>query len=213
MIPFLGIAAPAAPVFTFGRWTGMTFLMERSTKAADDARNELSALFPRIAAGDRQAFARLYERTSAKLYGVAIRILRSEPDAEEVLQDVFATIWRNAGRFSPERSSPITWLAVLVRNRAIDRLRGRRSTAPIEAAGDPASEDLSALELLERADDRRRLGDCLDRLEETPRRAIRSAFLDGDSHSQVAAAENVPLGTMKSRIRRALIALRECLES
>jgi RNA polymerase sigma factor (sigma-70 family) len=187
--------------------------MDRSGLVSDEARRELAALFPAIASGDRHAFARLYERTSAKLYGVALRILQSETEAEEVLQDVYVSVWRNAGRFQVERASPITWLAVLARNRAIDRVRGRKPLpAPLEEAGDPISTDLDALQLLEQAGDRQRLDGCLEQLAESPRRAIVSAFLDGYTHSEIAANEGLPLGTMKSRIRRALVALRMCLE-
>ena len=211
--PCLKMPALAAPAFPFQALLCMVPAMDRTT-ANDDARRELAALFPAIAAGDRTAFARLYERTSAKLYGIALRILNSESEAEEVLQDVYVSVWRNAGRFQAERASPITWLAVLARNRAIDRIRGRKpAAAPLDEAGDPASSDLNALELLERADDRKRLGGCLDQLDESPRRAILSAFLDGATHSEVAAREQVPLGTMKSRIRRGLMALKACLES
>ena len=206
--------APAAPAFPFQPALAMVLAMDRTASASDEARRELAALFPAIASGDRQAFARLYERTSAKLYGVALRILNSETEAEEVLQDVYVSVWRNAGRFQVERASPITWLAVLARNRSIDRLRGRKpAAASLDEAGDPASTDLNALELLEKADDRKRLDGCLDQLDQAPRQAILSAFLDGATHSQIAARDKVPLGTMKSRIRRALIALRTCLES
>lgn len=211
--PELKSPAPAAPAFPFVLPFAMSWNMDRPGSASDEARRELAALFPAIASGDRHALARLYERTSAKLYGVALRILHSETEAEEVLQDVYLSVWRNAGRFQVERASPITWLAVLARNRAIDRIRGRKpQSAPLEEAGDPASRDPDALELLEQAVDRERLDGCLDQLDEAPRRAIVSAFLDGFTHSEIAANENVPLGTMKSRIRRALIALRMCLE-
>lgn len=213
IFPHMKRPAPAAPAFSFAAPFAMTRMMDRPGQASDDARRELAALFPAIASGDRGAFARLYERTSAKLYGIALRILGSETEAEEVLQDVYVSVWRNAGRFQPDRASPITWLAILARNRAIDRIRGRKpQAASLDEAGDPPSDDLDALQLLEQADDRKRLDRCLDQLDETPRRAIVDAFLDGASHSQIAAREAVPLGTMKSRIRRALIALRMCLE-
>jgi RNA polymerase sigma factor (sigma-70 family) len=205
--------APAAPAFPFRMPLCMVSAMDRNTASGDDARREVAALFPAIAAGDRRAFATLYERTSAKLYGVALRILQSESEAEEVLQDVFVSVWRNAGRFEAGRASPITWLAVLARNRAIDRIRGRKPLpAPLEEAGDPVSTDLDALQLLEQAGDRQRLDGCLEQLDESPRRAIVSAFLDGYTHREIATKEGVPLGTMKSRIRRALVALRMCLE-
>lgn len=206
--------APAAPAFLLAAPLCMTQAMDRLRPASDDARRELAALFPAIASGDRRAFARLYERTSAKLYGIALRLLQSETEAEEVLQDVYVSVWRKAGQFSIERASPITWLAVITRNRAIDRLRRRNPpAASLEEAGDPASTDLDALDLLEKADDRKRLEGCLGQLEEAPRRAILAAFLDGATHSQIAAREQVPLGTMKSRIRRALAALKMCLLS
>lgn len=192
----------------------MTLTMTLTRQASDDARRELAALLPAIASGDRRAFASLYQRTSAKLYGVVLRILNSESEAQEVLQDVYVSVWRNAGCFQVGRASPITWLAVLARNRAIDRIRGRKpAAAPLEEAGDPASDELSALELLERADERARLDHCLGQLDEMPRRAIVAAYLDGVSHSQLAEREAVPLGTLKSRIRRALLALRACLET
>ena len=213
MVPGMKAPAPAAIAFPFPAPLCMVPAMDRNI-ASDDARRELAALFPAIAAGDRRAFARLYERTSAKLYGVALRVLKSESEAEEVLQDVYVSVWRNAARFRAERASPITWLAVLARNRAIDRLRGRKPpAAPLDDAGDPPSDDLDALQLLEQADDRRRLDGCLGQLDEVPRRAVLAAFLDGATHSEIAAREEVPLGTLKSRIRRALIALRTCLES
>ena len=212
--PDLESPAPAALAFPFAAPFGMTRIMDRPGQASDEARRELAALFPAIASGDRRAFARLYERTSAKLYGVALRILKSESEAEEVLQDVYVSVWRNAGRFQIERASPITWLAVLARNRSIDRIRGRKpAAASLDEAGDPASSDLDALQILEQADDRKRLDGCLDQLDQAPRQAILSAFLDGATHSQIATREDVPLGTMKSRIRRALITLRMCLES
>lgn len=213
-IPVLKLHAPAARAFLFATPFGMVAAMDRDRAASEDARRELAALFPAIASGDRQAFSRLYERTSAKLYGIALRILQNESEAEEVLQDVYVSVWRNAGRFEPGRASPITWLAVLARNRAIDRIRGRKpAAASLEEAGDPASSDLDALEILEQADDRKQLHGCLEQLDESPRRAVVSAFLDGSTHSEIAVREDVPLGTMKSRIRRALIALRSCLES
>jgi RNA polymerase sigma-70 factor, ECF subfamily len=193
---------------------GKTLPMNPRLPPKDNARQELAALFPAIAGGDHNALARLYQRTSAKLFGVVIRILGNETEAEEVLQDVYVSVWRNAARFEVKRASPITWLAVIARNRAIDRLRARRlATAPLEEAGDPASDDMSALELLEQAADRERLADCLGKLGGPPRRAVEAAFLDGATYSQLAEREKVPLGTMKSRIRRALLTLKECLEA
>jgi RNA polymerase sigma-70 factor (ECF subfamily) len=180
---------------------------------APSATHELTPLLRAIASGDRMSLSALYERTSAKLYGIVLRLLRSEADAEEVLQEVFVSVWRNAGRFDEGRASPITWLCTLARNRAIDRLRRRHlDTAPIEQAHDIALDEPSALDQLEATQEAARLRGCLDELEERSRAMIEAAFLDGATYSQLADREGVPLGTMKSWIRRGLQRLKGCLE-
>jgi RNA polymerase sigma-70 factor, ECF subfamily len=199
----------AGPVFQFRPPLGMTIFMNRAPSAV----HELTPLLRAIASGDRSALSALYQRTSAKLYGIILRLLRSEGDAEEVLQEVFLTIWRNAGRFDEKRASPITWLGILARNRAIDRLRrARLDTAPIEAAFDIALDEPSALDRLEAAQNAGRLRNCLEELEGRPRAMIEAAFLDGMTYSELAEREGVPLGTMKSWIRRGLQRLKGCLE-
>lgn len=183
-----------------------------SAVQAPNAR-ELVPLMEAVAAGDRSALADLYNRTSAKLYGICIRLLGSEPEAEEVLQDVYLTVWNKAGRFDGRKASPITWLAVLARNKSIDRLRRKSApTTNLDGAGDLVDDAPSALEVLEQDEDRKRLRECLEELDEQQRSSIRSAFLDGASYPQLAEREQVPLGTMKSWIRRGLIRLRGCLE-
>lgn len=174
---------------------------------------ELVPLLHSVAAGDRDALSTLYERTSAKMFGICSRLLDNRGEAEEVLQDVYLTVWRNAGRFDSAKASPITWLAVLTRNRAIDRLRVRRvATAPLDHAAEIADERDSAFDLLEREQEVERLTQCLDELEERQRTMIRAAFLDGATYPQLAERESVPLGTMKSWIRRGLMRLKGCLE-
>lgn len=178
-----------------------------------NASRELNPLLRSVATGDRRALTDLYDRTSAKLFGICVRLLGSEAEAEEVLQDIYLTVWKKADRFDPVKASPITWLAVLARNKAIDRLRLRRlGTDPIEAAGEVADERPSALEVLETAEDRERLDACLDELDERQRSMIRCAFLDGASYPELAEREGVALGTMKSWIRRGLLRLRGCLQ-
>ena len=177
------------------------------------ASRELVPLLSGIAAGDRSALATLYQRTSAKLYGICTRILPSEDDAQEVLQDVFLTVWRKADRYDENRASPITWLAVMARNKAIDRLRARSlATAGLDAVADLADDRPSALEVIEQGEDRARLARCLDQLDSNQGAMIRAAFLDGATYAELAARETVPLGTMKSWIRRGLMRLRSCLE-
>ncbi|MBA2919119.1 sigma-70 family RNA polymerase sigma factor [Sphingomonas sp. MAH-20] len=179
----------------------------------DAARERLVAAIAAVAAGDRRAFHELYQRSSAKLYGVCCRILGEGQDAEDALQEAYANVWRRADRFDASRASPITWLAAIARNAAIDRLRARgsRSAAPIEEAFDIADAAPLADTLMEQASDARRLHGCLGELGGGEAALIRTAFLEGASYPELAARAGEPLGTIKSRIRRALIKLRECL--
>jgi RNA polymerase sigma-70 factor (ECF subfamily) len=153
--------------------------------------------------------------TSAKLFGVCLRILNNRSEAEDVLQDVYVTVWRKAAGFDPGLASPITWLVTIARNRAIDRLRAStmaRRTEPIEAADAVSDPAPSAGERLELAQRYQRLAGCLDELEGRQSAAIRAAFLDGTTYEELATRMGVPLGTMKSWIRRGLLKLRACLE-
>lgn len=173
----------------------------------------LNPLMRSVASGNRGALAELYNHTSAKLFGICLRVLGSEAEAEEVLQEVYLTVWNKAGRFDAGKVSPITWLAVLARNKAIDRLRIRRlATDPIESASEVRDDNPSALEVLESAQEQQRLAGCLDELDDQQRAMIRSAFLDGATYPELAEREGVPLGTMKSWIRRGLLRLRGCLQ-
>jgi RNA polymerase sigma-70 factor (ECF subfamily) len=177
------------------------------------ASDELAALIGAVAAGDRPAFRTVYERTSAKLYGICVRLLGSEAEAQDVLQEAYVTVWRSAARFDSTKASAITWLSVIARNKAIDRLRRRRPEADgLEAAGDIADDGPLATAVIEQKEDSRRLAHCLDQLDERARAMIRAAFLDGASYPELAEREGVPLGTMKSWIRRGLMRLRGCLE-
>ncbi len=178
-------------------------------------RSQLAAALARVAAGDRAALRIVYQDTSAKLFGVCLRILNDRSEAEDVLQDVYVTVWRKAGSFDPARASPITWLVAIARNRAIDRLRSSaasRRSEPIETAEDVRDDAPAALELVVAAEQRERLKTCLGELEERHSAVIRSAFLDGVTYEQLAQRMDVPLGTMKSWIRRSLMKLRTCLE-
>ena len=177
------------------------------------ASRELAPLLRGIAAGDRSAMAALYERSSAKLYGICIRLLPSEADAQDVLQEVYLTVWRKAGLYDQAKASPITWLAVMARNKAIDRLRGRQiATDPLEAANDVADDEPSAFDIVEQGQESERLANCLGELDPNHAAIIRAAFVDGLTYAELAARDAVPLGTMKSWIRRGLLRLRGCLE-
>jgi RNA polymerase sigma-70 factor (ECF subfamily) len=189
-------------------------LVETVTQTdGDTGRARLVAALAAVATGDRRAFHELYQRTSAKLYGVCCRILGEGQDAEDALQEAYANVWRRADRFDASRASPITWLAAIARNAAIDKLRARgtRGTAPVEDAFEIADTAPLADTLVEQADDARRLHGCLGELARGEASLIRTAFLEGASYPELAARAGEPLGTIKSRIRRALIKLRACL--
>jgi RNA polymerase sigma-70 factor (ECF subfamily) len=175
-------------------------------------RDHLSALLRSVAGGDRQALAGVYQRTSAKLYGICLRVLREERDAQDVLQEVFLTVWKRAGHFDASKASPITWLAVLTRNKCIDRLRrGSIRSVGLDDAVDVQDDGKSAPEVIEEKQEAQRLHQCLEELEDRTGGMIRSAFFDGITYAQLAERELVPLGTMKSLIRRGLIRLKGCL--
>jgi RNA polymerase sigma-70 factor (ECF subfamily) len=188
---------------------GMTTVM----KAPATGLGDMAGLLAAVASGDRAALAQLYRRTSSKLYGICIKVLRDEAEAEEALQESFVTIWNKAGLYDPKKASPLTWLSVLARNKAIDRVRLKRiATTELGEAAEFPDDSPSAFEVLESANDRVRLAHCLEQLEERYRSLIRAAFVDGASYPELAEREAVPLGTMKSWIRRSLLRLRGCLE-
>ena len=181
----------------------------------DGARKQLVAVLARIAGGDRTALRLLYRDTSAKLFGVCLRILRDNGEAEDVLQDVYITVWRRAATFDLDRASPITWLVAIARNRSIDRLRAgakARRMQPIDDAFEVSDPAPNALAQAESGEEHRRLMDCLGELEPRHAAAIRAAFLDGATYEELAQRVDVPLGTMKSWIRRSLMRLRDCLK-
>ena len=183
---------------------------------ADATRSQLAAALVRVAGGDRAALRLVYQDTSAKLFGVCLRILKDRGEAEDVLQEVFVTVWRRAASFDPGRASPITWMVAIARNRAIDRLRASavsRRMEPIESADAVSDPAPAAVERVELAQQHQRLSRCLEELEARQASAIREAFLDGTTYEELATRMSVPLGTMKSWIRRGLLKLRTCLEA
>jgi len=180
---------------------------------ASSERAALSAALRRVAEGDRAALQEVYVRTSSKLFGVCLRIFPGQSEAEDALQDAFITIWQKAGSFDPARASPITWLVTLTRNRAIDRLRasGKRMMAPIEAASEVVDDAPDAEACLIASDDRARIATCMDTLASGDAIMIRTAFFEGATYADIADRATIPLGTVKSRIRRALMKLKDCL--
>ena len=168
----------------------------------------------KVAAGDVVAFQQLYRTTSATLFGICTRILREPGEAEEALQDVYVAIWRRAATFDPARGSAKAWMATLARNCAVDRLRTRSRVAatPLDYADEIADERPLAPDLIERRQERTKLEDCLELLAPGDIGLIRTAFFEGSSYSELAIRTDRPLGTVKSRIRRALLKLADCLQ-
>ncbi len=179
----------------------------------DSERQRLVEALGQVAHGDRAALRSVYDATSAKLFGICLRISRDRALAEDVLQDVYVKVWRRAGRFDPAKASPITWLAAIARNTAIDaiRKRGRRDEVSDDVLADFEDSAPRADALVEQRQDRARVVDCLDTLEGEQKRSIREAFFGGFTYSELADRRGVPLGTMKSWIRRGLARMKECL--
>ncbi len=176
---------------------------------------ELDPLLLQTAAGDRGAFGELYRRTSPRLLGICVRMLADRREAEEVLQEAYVTVWQRAKAFDPARASAMTWLIALVRNKAIDRLRQHRGPpedSAVELESIPDEDSTPALRA-ERGEEYLRLEQCMDELEPKQRSSIREAFFSGLTYNALAERAAVPLGTMKSWIRRGLLQLRACLET
>ena len=186
----------------------------RAAENRDDARAALVAALRDAAAGDRAALRHIFDRTSNKLMGICLRILNDRDEAEDVLQEVYVSVWTRAASFDAERASPIAWLASIARNRAIDRLRARRSraeTASVEEALELADERPDGFASAVEREDGERIHHCLSTLETRSQELIRVAFFEGLSHSDLAARAGLPLGTVKSWIRRGLQRLKKCL--
>lgn len=179
----------------------------------DTARTRLAVDLAQVAAGDRAALSRVYDATSAKLFGVCRRILPDGTAAEDALQDAYIKVWKNAARFDATRASPITWLCAIARNTALDAVRanGRGEAGHEALVGQAAVASMPAM-VVDGADDAQSLIRCLDQLEANQRGVIVAAFYEGFSYSELAAARSVPLGTMKSWIRRGLALLKGCLD-
>lgn len=180
---------------------------------ADQKRAELASALRKTASGDRAALEEIYRSTSGKLLGVVLRILPDRQEAEDVLQDVYLTVWRKADMFDAERASPITWLAALARNRAIDRIRSRggRSFVSDEVVAKQPDTSPSPSEQLEAGEEAAQLRACLEQLEKDRAEVVRQAFFGGLTYEALALRAGVPLGTMKSWMRRSLLRLRACL--
>jgi RNA polymerase sigma-70 factor (ECF subfamily) len=184
-----------------------TILHWMSSAGAEDA-----VLLARVAEGRKEALAALYDRYGRIVYGLALRMVADRETAEEITQDVFTSLWRKAGTFRPERSGVGTWISRIARNRAIDELRRRKSRAKLaslpweeETAGQSPADD-GELEL-----ERQRVRRAVAGLPREQRQVLSMAFFQGLSHSEIAGALELPLGTVKTWIRAAMTRLRQTL--
>ena len=180
-----------------------------------ESRQADQAALARIARGDQGAFAELYDRHARLVYSLALRILQDRADAEDIVQEVFAQVWAQAARYEASRGAVAAWMLILTRSRAIDKLRAKR-VRPEAAADASAAEsvaDLAAsqdLELLS-AEQVMRLQRAIKELPDAQRTALELAYYEGLTHVEVASRLNEPLGTVKTRIRQAVMKLREAL--
>lgn len=178
-------------------------------------RNEIERLIGRVALRDRAAFDALYDATSAKLFGVCLRVLNNRDTAEDAMQDTYVKVWNNADRYVANGLSPMTWLITIARNTAIDRLRARKagSTDLDSVQGELVAHGPTPEQSAIAGSEAKKLSACLDDLGEDRGAAIRGAYLDGDSYADLATRFNVPLNTMRTWLRRGLMALRECMST
>jgi RNA polymerase sigma-70 factor, ECF subfamily len=167
-----------------------------------------------IAEGKVRAIGELYDRHSPTLFPIALRILRDRAEAEDVLHDAFVAVSERAGQYTPDRGSVIAWLVTLVRNLSIDRTRRRQRRGTLAREVLPHEPPPSVRDperLTSEAGEREKIRRALSKLPEAQRQTLEVAFFEGLSYPEIAARENVPLGTIKSRAARALAALREAL--
>jgi RNA polymerase sigma-70 factor, ECF subfamily len=188
---------------------------DRSPAAPLPGEEDWNGLVEKAAGGDQSAMAQLYDASSARVFGLAVRILRDRNAAEDAVVEVYAQAWRDASRFDAQRGNARTWLLTMARSRAIDILRSQRrepSGEPLEAANEvhsagPGPEDQSS-----EFQRRNYVRAALENLHPEQREAIELAYFSDFSHSQIASKLGQPLGTIKTRIRSGMMVLRELLE-
>lgn len=179
-----------------------------------DASARLGSLMQRSSRGDEGAFAELYDATSARAYGLALRVVRNPAHAEEVVQEAYLDAWRTSSRFDPARGSAIGWLLTIVHRKAVDRVRSAEAATARDATyhreSSPVEHD-STLEAAHASLEAQRVRSAVTGLTEVQREAVELAFFGGYTHTQVATMLDVPVGTAKTRIRDGLIRLRDAM--
>jgi RNA polymerase sigma-70 factor (ECF subfamily) len=186
---------------------------EPGGRAASDA-VDLAGLLRRSARGDEAAFAALYDATSARVYGLAVRVVRDPAQAQEVAQEAYLEVWRTASRFDADRGSAASWLMTIVHRRAVDRVRSAEAASRRDAAYHDATQPVehdSTADAAEASFEARRVRSALAGLTQVQREALTLAYYGGYTHTQVATMLDLPVGTAKTRIRDGLIRLRDAL--
>jgi RNA polymerase sigma-70 factor, ECF subfamily len=175
--------------------------------------SDLAGLLALVARGDQSAFATVYDRSAAQVFGLVRRVIRDPAQSEEVTQEVMLEVWRSASRFDPHRGSAMAWLMTLAHRRAVDRIRSGQAAAEREARSAAAAGpgyDMVAEEVETRLD-AQRVRRCLESLTDLQRESVTLAFYGGYTYREVAGLLGVATGTVKTRMRDGLIRLRDCL--
>lgn len=189
--------------------------MEPAVRAAPDANEDAQLIF-RIAAGDRDAFATIYDRFSSPLYSLALKMLANEAEAQDLLQEVFLSVWNKSDTFRADRGSAFSWVVAQLRNRAIDRIRSKRrrgelleANAPeLEPTGSAATTSSKLCEISERA---REVRSAMEQLSAEQREVLRMAYFEGLTQAKISEKLEEPLGTIKARAHRGMARLRTLL--
>lgn len=188
---------------------------QRRAERAEASEASLRDWIARVVHQDQQALAKLYEAMVGRVYGLALRITRQVQTAEEVTEDCFWQVWRQAPRFDATRGAAIAWIMTIARSRALDALRRGDNTQALgdeQLAGVEAENGSDPHDLLDAVEKQQRLHTALKNLEPLPRQLVALAFFRGLSHEEIAGQMGLPLGTVKSHIRRALLRLRDLLD-
>ena len=193
--------------------TGASHSEEAPVPATDQA-SVLAALLKRAGRGDKAAFAELYDATSARVYGLAVRVVRDPAQAEEVAQESYLELWRGSARFDPDRGSAISWILTIVHRKAVDRVRSAEASSRRDTSyhqKNQAVEHDATAEAAHASMEAHRVRGALTSLTDVQRQALELAYFGGYTHTEVATMLDLPLGTAKTRIRDGLIRLRDTM--
>lgn len=182
--------------------------------AAATESQRLADLLRRSGRGDAEAFAELYDATSARVHGLALRVVRDPAQAEEVTQEAFLDVWRSSARFDPARGSAIGWMLTIVHRKAVDRVRAAEAASRRDTSYQHQTQVVdhdSTAEAVEASLEAKRVRDCLHELTEVQREALTLAYFGGYTHTEVATMLDLPVGTAKTRIRDGLIRMRDAM--